>query len=47
LLQDFDVKPKYMRFPEPVGGKRGYERKDFEDAWTRYLPAPVSTDQSK
>jgi hypothetical protein len=36
-LSKFDVKPKTIRFGESAVFK-GYERKDFEDVWARYIP---------
>jgi hypothetical protein len=39
-LRAYGIKPKVIR----VGGAtpRGYQREDFEDAWSRYLPPPSS-----
>ena len=36
LLNEFEIRPKQVRIDE-VGGLKGYERADFEDAWDRYL----------
>jgi hypothetical protein len=33
LLRDFDVKPLQLRFPDPIGQKRGYRWAEFEDAF--------------
>jgi hypothetical protein len=38
LLRDFDVKPLLLRFPDPIGPKRGYRWVEFADAFDRYLP---------
>jgi hypothetical protein len=38
-LKLFNAKPKQMRF-EDSGNKKGYERRDFDDAFGRYLPSP-------
>jgi hypothetical protein len=32
MLKDYGIKPQHWR------SHRGYERKDFQDAWNRYLP---------
>jgi Protein of unknown function (DUF3631)/Bifunctional DNA primase/polymerase, N-terminal len=37
LLRQFEIHSKLIRFDE--GPARGYERADFEGAWTRYLPS--------
>jgi putative DNA primase/helicase len=34
----FDIKPKTMRIDQQQPPVKGYERSDFEDAFTRYLP---------
>ena len=41
MLKDFRIAPHTIRLPDQTTPK-GYERKDFEDAWTRYL-----TDEKK
>jgi hypothetical protein len=38
LLAPFDIEPRDIRFENGIF--KGYRRKDFEDAWARYLPAP-------
>lgn len=41
LLRPFGVKPQTVRTgPGPKDTGKGYERRDFEDAWRRYLPPP-------
>src|SRR5262249_41163518 len=37
FLAPFDIEPRDIRFEGGVF--KGYNRKDFEDAWARYLPA--------
>jgi hypothetical protein len=38
LLKPFEIRPRDLRFT--YGVFKGYEQKDFEDAWSRYLPPP-------
>ncbi len=40
LLRDYDIRSANIRFGEPIGQVKGYERADFTDAWTRYCPPP-------
>jgi hypothetical protein len=40
-LRKYEVRPDVHRFPE--GPKRGYLLGDFHDAWSRYLPPPVTS----
>jgi hypothetical protein len=40
LLADYDIRSTPIRFGEPIGQVRGYNRTDFTDAWARYCPAP-------
>jgi len=40
-LRQYSIKPRVMRIAETTA--RGYERKDFVDAWERYLPSPPSS----
>ena len=44
LLAPFGVKPKTIRIEQDT--PRGYEKDDFEDAWRRYLSAPLPTHPS-
>ena len=37
LLKPFGVKPRLHRIAGETKAKRGYDRQDLEDAWTRYL----------
>ena len=39
MLKDYGIHPK----PFSGGKVRGYHRKSFEDSWSRYLPAVVTT----
>jgi hypothetical protein len=39
LLTHYDVKPRTVRFDDETTAK-GYRREQFEEAWSRYLPAP-------
>src|SRR5262249_18400737 len=41
LLAPFAIKSKTIRIGTEVA--KGYEAEDFQDAWTRYLPAPSVT----
>jgi hypothetical protein len=38
LLKPFGIRPCNLRFANGV--YKGYEQKDFEDAWMRYVPTP-------
>lgn len=38
LLKPFEIRPRDLRFADAV--RKGYERADFEDAWTRYCALP-------
>lgn len=38
LLKPFHIKSKQLRFPDGRAGISGYERKAFDDAFSRYLP---------
>jgi hypothetical protein len=38
LLKPFEIRPRDLRFK--YGVFKGYEARDFQDAWSRYLPAP-------
>jgi hypothetical protein len=42
LLNPFDICPRDLRFDSGVF--KGYERADFEDVWSRYLPLPSPTE---
>ena len=42
MLSPYGVKPKPLRLGDGV--TRGYERSDFTDAWSRYLPADDPAD---
>jgi hypothetical protein len=43
LLRPFQIEPKTIRLPDdPTKTAKGYERKDLEDAWARYLPTDPS-----
>lgn len=37
ILSQYGIRPSDLRTPDGV--RKGYKRKDFEDAWQRYLPA--------
>ncbi len=39
LLEPFGVKPKHLRIGKTTG--RGYEKRDFEEVFERYLPSPI------
>jgi hypothetical protein len=41
LLRPYGVRPRPVRVGAATG--KGYKRKDFEDAWSRYVPAPAVT----
>jgi hypothetical protein len=38
LLSPFEIRPRDLRFDGGIF--KGYERADFDDAWSRYLPPP-------
>lgn len=42
ILRPFDVQPKNLRLSQAQVAK-GYERSDFEDAWSRYLAPAAAT----
>ncbi|MGI8406963.1 MAG: DUF3631 domain-containing protein [Actinomycetota bacterium] len=42
-LRPYDIRPKQIRDGE---SKKGYERGDFLDSWSRYLPDPPGTETS-
>ncbi len=44
LLAPFDIETRDIRFEQGIF--KGYRRKDFEDAWARYLPAPTAKRQA-
>lgn len=46
LLHPFEVSPATIRMND-AKTPRGYLRGDFEDAWSRYLPAPVPVEVHK
>lgn len=46
LLREHDIRSRNIRFPQPTGQVKGYTRDDFTDAWSRYLPDPVSDTDS-
>ena len=39
-LRGYGIKPQLMRFDGLATPARGYRKKDFADAWVRYLPPP-------
>jgi hypothetical protein len=39
-LRGYGIKPQLMRFEGSAKPARGYRKKDFADAWERYLPPP-------
>ncbi len=41
-LRRFSIKPGTVRFPDG-GTAKGYKREDFEETWSRYLPACDAT----
>lgn len=41
LLKAFNIRPKNLRLGPEV--KRGYEREQFEQVWTQYLPSQTAT----
>ncbi|REE96632.1 DUF3631 domain-containing protein [Thermomonospora umbrina] len=49
LLREYDIRSTTIRFPQPIGQAKGYQREAFTDAWARYCPpddnpAPPTTD---
>jgi putative DNA primase/helicase len=44
-LVHFEIKPKTMRMGKEQQPSKGYERSDFSDAFTRYLPPPGPSDE--
>jgi Protein of unknown function (DUF3631) len=40
MLADYDIRSGNIRFGEPIGRVKGYQRADFADAWNRYCPLP-------
>jgi hypothetical protein len=43
LLSEYDIESRNIRFPDPLGQRKGYYRTAFLDAWARYCPDPSST----
>ena len=44
-LAHFEIKPRTMRIGKEQQPSKGYERSDFADAFTRYLPTPGPSDE--
>jgi putative DNA primase/helicase len=44
-LAHFEIRPKTMRMGKDQQPSKGYERSDFSDAFTRYLPPLVPSDE--
>jgi hypothetical protein len=38
LLREYDITSRNVRFPQPIGQVKGFQRADFADAWRRYCP---------
>ncbi|MFI7547265.1 DUF3631 domain-containing protein [Actinoplanes sp. NPDC049599] len=47
LLKEYEITSGNIRFPQPTGQAKGYQRADFTDAWTRYCPPADTVDQGR